>query len=1224
MSETSGGAEAVGGVSTQLASLVPSFDPSKDDLQTYQQKVQLVLSVWPQGKIAELITRLILNTSGSAFAQLQLHSAELCVNDAKQVPKLIELLGGHWGKTGLEKRYADAEKALFQCSQQQDESHDSYLARADVLWSKLKSQKLQLDDLQAYITLRGAQLSSEDKKRIILDSDSSLEGTLTVGRVREAVRMLGTSFFQEMMGLGKKVNKTKVYDSMTLFAEDQDSQGDNEESAHMTQHDDWNEEDLLEALLADGDDDAVFIADFEAAASEVVQQDEDLAAAFSTYMEARRRLSENYRSRGFWPISKGKSKGKGRSKGKGPWNNGRKTLQQRILESNCRLCGKKGHWRNECPMKSQGSLTVSSSAAVTVSLASNAQSSDSCMPEEFMDLPEVLEHPPQDILSNASCFVQSVFSTGPAKMHPNIHKPDSNMGVLREKIRNHIKGNKGSNFGVQALVHRIEMKLHQQAKTSNLHHEVLHQSKRILRPECKPSDQTVSKVFPGCSKAATQSKHAPVEGPMQATASAEAETCFATHDTWGIVDTGATKTVMGSSHVKEFLDGLPPNIRNCVRRSSSNVVFRFGNQGTLKANHANHAMVVPVCGMWLKISVVEGSTPFLISNTLLRALGAMIDTANHQLVIPKHQTQVQLQLSPKGLYLIDMNKLFAISPVPGNAEVAAETYAQDDHDSGQKVSSSQPELKPQVGFKAIHSNAVEDHQAGNQGEVQPQINIDSTTGSPVIHRNDSAGPNTQKFCAQDCDAPAHSKTPPVQHGQLCSETGQSSVLSASCGRGIHRAPDDGRPEGRVDDVRESPRRQALRGDMGQSPGLGTMVCGSLFQQQQDGTSQDDQVHSPQDRRDREHRGTDTDAHCQGKEPSEITGRTSQGDASQYNSQDMASGVRDRLLRSDERDPLDCRRRSPRRDARPSGEDVEHGECHAEADRVDVTEHHGGRPPDASRNPRDCNGRMGRTLEQLIEDYGRSDWALKAGEIDSFCHSIPNNHQAKFWEHVEMIEAELTQMSKIVKPSAKKLDLLEVFCSQNSSLTNQVNQLGGSAKRFGLDQGDLTKPDGRRELFSILIRHQPHNIWMSPTCGPWSKWSQFNCQRSLQSWDQINSDRADMLIQVALCLVLCRYQQRRQQHAHWEQPKGSLMMKLPQVQEISRYMIAAKPDLCNAGDLTDPQSMQPIKKGLEINTTSRKMYETLDPLKCDHKHNHQVIEQSPKPNFPSCTLGSSPD
>ena len=174
MSETSGGtvqSDAQGGISNQLASLVPNFDPAKDDLQMYQQKVEMVLSVWPQSKISELVTRLILNTAGSAFAKLQLHHSELCTHDAKSVHKLIEHLGGHWEQTGLEKRFADAEKALFQCSQQSDESHDSFLARADVLWSKLKSQKLQIDDLQAYITLRGAQLPSEDKKRIILDSD---------------------------------------------------------------------------------------------------------------------------------------------------------------------------------------------------------------------------------------------------------------------------------------------------------------------------------------------------------------------------------------------------------------------------------------------------------------------------------------------------------------------------------------------------------------------------------------------------------------------------------------------------------------------------------------------------------------------------------------------------------------------------------------------------------------------------------------------------------------------------------------------------------------------------------------------------------------------------------------------------------------------------------------------------------------------------------------------
>ena len=173
MSEASEGGDNQGGISNQLASLVPSFDPSRDDLQVYQQKVQLVLSVWPTNRISELVTRLILNTSGSAFAKLQIHHVDLSTNDAKSVQKLIEYLGGQWGKTSLEKRYSDAERALFQCHQQADESHDSYLARADVLWSKLRSQKLQLDDLQAYITLRGAMLSGDDKKRIILDSDSS-------------------------------------------------------------------------------------------------------------------------------------------------------------------------------------------------------------------------------------------------------------------------------------------------------------------------------------------------------------------------------------------------------------------------------------------------------------------------------------------------------------------------------------------------------------------------------------------------------------------------------------------------------------------------------------------------------------------------------------------------------------------------------------------------------------------------------------------------------------------------------------------------------------------------------------------------------------------------------------------------------------------------------------------------------------------------------------------
>ena len=114
-----------GSVSNQLAVLVPSFDPGKDDLQVYQQKVALLLEAWPPSKYTELATRLILNCVGSAFQKLQLHQAEVMLNERKSIQRIIEILGGHWGQIDLEKKYEFAERALYKCVQKSDESADS-------------------------------------------------------------------------------------------------------------------------------------------------------------------------------------------------------------------------------------------------------------------------------------------------------------------------------------------------------------------------------------------------------------------------------------------------------------------------------------------------------------------------------------------------------------------------------------------------------------------------------------------------------------------------------------------------------------------------------------------------------------------------------------------------------------------------------------------------------------------------------------------------------------------------------------------------------------------------------------------------------------------------------------------------------------------------------------------------------------------------------------------
>ena len=56
---------------------------------------------------------------------------------------------------------------------------------------------------------------------------------------------------------------------------------------------------MLELLLQEGDSDALLVHDFESALSETVQEDPELASAYSAYQIARHKLNEKARNRGF-------------------------------------------------------------------------------------------------------------------------------------------------------------------------------------------------------------------------------------------------------------------------------------------------------------------------------------------------------------------------------------------------------------------------------------------------------------------------------------------------------------------------------------------------------------------------------------------------------------------------------------------------------------------------------------------------------------------------------------------------------------------------------------------------------------------------------------------------------------------------------------------------------------------------------------------------------------
>ena len=91
---------------------------------------------------------------------------------------------------------------------------------------------------------------------------------------------------------------------------------------------------------------------------------------------------------------------------------------------------------------------------------------------------------------------------------------------------------------------------------------------------------------------------------QKATARTEVDqACFASHGSYGILDLGASKTVIGSDNVAELIQSLDPDIRRQLTRCPCNITFKFGNQATLTSQQA---LVIPIGYLKLKVAIVKG------------------------------------------------------------------------------------------------------------------------------------------------------------------------------------------------------------------------------------------------------------------------------------------------------------------------------------------------------------------------------------------------------------------------------------------------------------------------------------------------------------------------------------------------------------------------------------------------------------------------------------------
>jgi len=1023
-----------GGYSQLPWHLIPVFKPGTTDLTEYSRKMAFLAQMWPSEHIAQLAPRAALLCEGSAFQKIvRLDANRLKTSDTKGVELLVTTLGGVWGKTVLENKYEVVEKALYGTTQKSDETNDSYLARHEILFEDVITQGATLTDLRAYILLRNSGLPAEDKKRVIIESGGSLDYT----KVTSAIRMLGSRFFQDVQGVSKTSQRNKVYDVNMTVDSEEDALWSEEQTGSQGEAGEW--EGWFEAFLSEGDEDAVLISQFEESLIDTLQSDPEMAILMSSYTDARRRLLEKTRNRGFWPTPKGK----GFAKGKGKFKP-RKPLAQRIAESHCRKCGQKGHWKAECPIDSQQKSKPSHVANAMVSATT-----------DFIDEDIIFVEPAQQSTVHPEAAECCVFAS--------------------------VMGRDGNHNKVHRVINRFKQRLQQVLFTKpsvslnrNLDETAMQEVTTTPSVKDETGDRSKSEVDEG----PTPSPRGPLlsspcdNSPESKTPQESHEAVFASYESYGIVDLGASQTVMGQHQVEELLRALPKKARDSHYFAAVNMTFRFGNNGTVDCTQA---LFLPVGEVWLKIAIVDSKTPFLISNSVFRSLGAVIDTANQEVYFRRLDCSVPLKLSDRKLFLLNLCDLIrraeekCKSSSVGIAQrrvVLTSTINDDNHqgvrdkenkqgniigtDPSQQSptdcnesnhSESSPRLKECPKVSAINREVTHVVQGepgvGQPLRASPEGHTTDRTQVQVPHHDDAGTPGTNH------------QVRPIQEGSTVPSGGTRrpgilSVVSQDVGR------------------------------VGQTGSSRVCVLsGKVHGAQRDGaTTSHDKGPLSQDNR------AGDDPKSQGQDPT-------------------VSGIGEQLGRTD-RGPGLCRGGQAGSPEHPNGSDGRSSEPDC--------------PPIAATVAASAESVPIPVMIVQGSEAEKSFLQQCVNVINENIHSEGNHHGwdnifetedmgKRNWVHEEMQQHFVNKgyMGRGVTVPANpppKCDLLEIYCSSDSQLTKQCLRQGGRAIRFGLKQGDLQYRDNRHKLYDMIYHYRPRDIWMSPACKAWNKWSVFNASRSI--------------------------------------------------------------------------------------------------------------------------------
>ena len=620
-----------------------------------------------------------------------------------------------------------------------------------------------------------------------------------------------------------------------------------------------------------------------------------------------------------------------------------------------------------------------------------------------------------------------------------------------------------------------------------------------------------------------------------------------------ILDTGASRSVVGLDVLPHVLKSLPPCVRDQVKEKPSHIGFRFGNnQVTYSQKQVHIPIFTNAHKIWIVIEVVPAATPFLLSIQAMKMLGAQINLSNNHCHLSKIDRQLSLQESKNGLYLISMSELCLPSKPRYQQSFTAEA---------DRAPSFQPPPGLTLPFCVNHANTGrshahdQEHSRGHHGVFAP---VAGDTDEPV--GGESAGPrDCDRSCSGVVEPPERGPEPEGTHRAAVKDVaGQDfvRVTKKNQKQWVKQKFRDWRPIGRFMGSRRA-------GDGEHGPGSHDQH----EHEPADGAPPEDAqaVHNCPELSTKSLSSSSRGERC-AREPDSSHGPSPgvMGQQESFLGQDsqwvpLLGSVRAAPKLRD----LDLRkiRNGQRRNA-----GLHHVCPSSRSPGTPSTESKRMNP--ASKEP---------TYDDLlIENEDEMKWLLNC------IHHMPRH--------------------------TRRIDLLEVYTEPNSKLVDEVRKHGGRAVRFTREDGDLSTHAGQVALLRKIFLLNPKHIWLAPECRPWGPWSRFNQMRGITAFNRVQEDRNQAQTHLRLCDLIFKIQISKGDHCHVENPGPSSIWNEKEFERICRCTKPAFFDQC-AFQLKHPETGELMKKNTRVQTTSEQVWKALDSRFCNRNHEHAQIAGS---------------